>query len=100
MTDQLDFFRGQRDMFNGLDNMRQRPKHGEMRNSRLETEYPGSSKLVDAEGDVVYVGPLTAVTSTVEERWCDTCKKWVTCGRKSIIEHMLCYTCKRNWNEE
>jgi len=52
-------------------------KHGDVRNHREETEYGQPVQLVGPDGAVVYDGPLSSHTFTVEERYCASCREWI-----------------------
>ena len=63
-------------------------KHGEVRNHREETEYGKSAELVDGRtGAIVYSGPMSSHTYTVQERYCAFCKSWIVIkGIMGILE--------------
>jgi hypothetical protein len=70
--------------------------HGTRRNTRRETEYGEPVTLVDDQGRLVYRGPLSARTQTVEERWCATCEQWHTI--RGILGVLLgCPRCQADW---
>jgi hypothetical protein len=65
-------------------------KHGEERNRRIETTYGKSETMVTANGHELTM-PMSSMTQTVSERWCETCNEWVEA--KGIIGAILCVKC-------
>lgn len=52
-------------------------RHGEERNRHEETTHGNPVEFLDPNGDVVFSGSSTSTTSTVVEKWCATCKRWI-----------------------
>lgn len=64
-----------------MDKSEPEPKHGEIRNHRMETVQGEDRELLDGRtGEVVYRGPMVSMTQTACEKWCSHCKKWVRCA--------------------
>lgn len=68
-------------------------QHGETRNRRTETKAT-DGQFLTPEGEVTL--PMLSVTQTVSEKWCATCRKWVTA--KGIMGGLLCVECGTTWS--
>lgn len=73
-------------------------KHGEVRNRREETtDGPDVTFTNILTGKVVYQGPMSSCTQTVEERYCENCEIWSE-ARGLIGQLLGCPECGLPWN--
>lgn len=74
-------------------------KHGELISREQRTTYGKSETLADATtGEIVYSGPMSAVTGPVIVRFCGDCGEIESDGFLALMD-MACPKCNRMWEE-